>query len=461
MVGRSIFQFLQVVVLARFLKPEDFGLIALVIAVIAFVQIFSDMGISNAIIHKQQISHEVLSSLYWLNVLTGTLLMALLALLAPLISVFFHSPQLQPLLILISAYFLISSLGQQLSVVAEKNLSFAPLAINELIASFCGFMALLLVSWMGGGVYAIAAAMLIGAAVTTVLAWARLADGWRPLMRINLRETRPFLCFGGYMMGQNLLNTLNVHADILIGGRVLAPAQLGLYSLPRDVSLKMAGVINPIATRVGLPLMAKMQHDQLYLRMTYLKIMRMTASINFPIYMALALFAPEVVFLLFGGKWSEAAPLLRVLAIWGMLRSIGNPAGSLVFAVGRVDLAFRWNLALVFIVMPALWFGAKFGAMGMAFANLMIMAAYLLPAWLFLIRPLCGAGLQEYFQQLLVPLLASFISAVVALAVTSQITDAALRLGLGIVSGCIAYIFISRWINTQWFDAMRELLLRK
>ncbi len=122
---------------------------------------------------------------------------------------------------------------------------------------------------------------------------------------------------------------------------------MGIYSLPRDLSLRIAFIINPIITRVGFPVMARVQQDTVQLKFIYLQTLRMTASVNFPLYLALALFAEEIVALLFGKQWQASAEYLQIFAVLGLIRSTGNPAGSLLYAVGRANLAFWWNMALL------------------------------------------------------------------------------------------------------------------
>ncbi len=240
---------------------------------------------------------------------------------------------------------------------------------------------------------------------------------------------------------------------------MLSAETLGIYSLPRDLSLGLAGVSNPIVTRVGLPVMAKAQDDESFLKNVYLKTLRMTASVNFPIYLALAVFAPEIVLFLFGTQWNESVPLLRVLALWGMLRSAGSPVGSLLFATGRADLAFKWNLALLVVVAPVIWFGSQWGAAGLALSQLGLMLALFVPGWYFLIKPLCGAGLWEYTSNILIPLVASLAAAIVAYMSSEPFTEPLFRLIVGVGVGAVIYIAGSIVINRQWIDAMRLLLM--
>ena len=98
-----------------------------------------------------------------------------------------------------------------------------------------------------------------------------------------------------------------MQADVFIGGLLSGTGALGLYSLPRDLSLRIALTINPIVTRVGFPVMAKSQGNIDQLKSIYLQVLRMTASINFPIYVAFALFSKEIVVLLLGERWQGSA----------------------------------------------------------------------------------------------------------------------------------------------------------
>jgi len=461
MLGRAGLSFIQLAILARVLAPSDFGLMALVTAVLVFTQIFTDMGVSNAIIHHQNISQEELSSLYWLNVCAGGLFMLILMGLSYPIMMAYQEPLLQPLLILISTSFLISALGRQLSVVAEKELRFSVLAKIEVFSAAIGFITAIIWIWLSPTVFALAAGVIASTLTTTTLWWAMLAKGWRPMRRLRLNEIRHFLSFGGYTMADNFINTFNRQADVFIGGSLLSIEALGIYSLPRDLSLKLAGVINPIVTRVGLPVMAKAQHDIFFLRNIYLKTLRMTASINFPLYLAVVTFAPELVILLLGDKWAESIPLLRVFALWGMLRSIGNPVGSLIYATGRADLSFKWNIGVFVVTVPAIWLGSQWGGMGLALSLLGVGLFVYIPGWFFLVKPLCGAGLWQYTVNLLIPLMAGIVASIIAYLSVYTLIEPIIRLSVGLFVGGGGYLSVSMLINKQWVYAMKELVFKR
>lgn len=462
MVGRAALQFSQMMILARLLAPADFGIMAIVVSITAFMLVFTDLGVSTAIIHYQEVTHDELSSLYWLNVLVGAVLMFLLIIGSPWISrLIFHEPALTPFLALISVNFVFLAIGQQLRVMAEKTLRFAMLARVEILAALGGSATAVIWAWYRPSVYALLAGVLVNGFLQAALLWLLGSDGWRPAARLDLKGIRRFLKFGAYIVGGDFVNSLNRQADILVGGRLFPASVLGTYSLPRNLCLNLSLVTNPIITRVGLPVMAKTQTDKAFLRSVYLKTMRMTASVNVPIYLAIAVFSRDVVSVAFGPKWLNSAPLLVLLAIWGLFRSWGNPVGSLLYAVGRADVSFWSNIVQVFIVFPILWGAGHFGVEGLATGQVALLGSAVVPMWYFLVRPSCGARLGEYLMTLLGPLSAGLFAVLIAYLTVGHLNAPLWRLAGMALVGLPAYLLASALVNRSWLTAMQQLVLRR
>jgi lipopolysaccharide exporter len=207
--------------------------------------------------------------------------------------------------------------------------------------------------------------------------------------------------------------------------------------------------------------MARAQADRALLKDVYLQTIHMTASANFPLHVAVALFAPEVVRLLLGPQWDSAVPLIRLLALWALIRSAINPVGSLLMACGRADLSFRWNVALLLAAAPVVWAGSLHGQWGLALAVTGLIAAVLLPNWYFLVRPLCGATLAEFMQTLWMPLALSVAAGLSAHVATLALEGTVLRLATGMAVGAVAYLALSRAFNRAWLDTVLEMLRRR
>lgn len=459
--GRSVMLLMQISILARILEPGDFGLFAIIMSTIAMVGIFADAGVSNAIIHFQDITNDQLSTLYWLNIVISIILAIGLILFSPILASFYNMPELSSLFNMAAISLMLSAGAQQIKVLAQKELRFAGLAVVELLSTIIIVLASILLAFYEFGVYSLVLANLIGAASALVLSWVVLSDGWFPHVRFHIKEVRQFLRFGVYMIGDNLVNSINSQVDVIIGGRVLGSQAIGLYVVPKDLSLRVAGAINPIVTKVGMPIMAKAQADDKLIKRIYLNTLRMTSSVNFPLYVAMAIFAPEIVHVLLGDGWGDSIPLLRVMAAWGLLRSIGNPVGSLLMARGRADLGFRWNVALLFIMPPAAYLGSQFGAVGLALSSAIVMLILCIPSWYYLVRPQCGAQFGEYFSQVAVPLWISSLAGAMAYFAAGVFDTDYLRLLIGGLVGMLGYMALSMRFNVVWAKAMNELLFKR
>lgn len=452
-------QVVQTAILARLLHPSDFGLMALVGAMLAIAYLFSDMGVSRAIIHFEHISHEAKSSLFWFNVGLGLLLSIIFAAAAPAMAALYGQRELMPALLVASPIFLIVAIGQQHCVVAEKELRFATLAINEIVSVLVGLLVAVLIAVKGGGVYALVLGALTTATSNSLLAWARLSHGNLPSMRLNLTEAGPFLRYGGYLTAENLANTLLRQADLFLGGWVAPPSVLGMYALPRDLSMKMSLAVNPIITRIGFPVMSRLQGDRKALAEVYRQTLLMTSSINIPAYVALGVFAEPFIAILYGPQWNAAVPYLRILSAWGLLRSINNPIGSLLYASGRAQLAFWWSLTMLVLIPPVLWLSSHFWDLpGMAWTLAILQAVLFVPSHKYLILPACGLGFAATYGAVTRPLIAAGFASLVGMMVASILNTAILQLAAGLVVMGVVYLVLSFAINRAWVNTVLKLL---
>ncbi|HEX6588863.1 MAG TPA: MOP flippase family protein [Longimicrobiales bacterium] len=457
-VVRSALQFGQVVVLTRLLVPEDFGLMAVAVSVMGFAGIISDLGVSSAIIHRQDTTADQLSTLYWVNVASGIGVMLLVVGVSPLVAGIYGDARLRDLLLIAALSFPVLALGQQLRVRAEKELRFGAVALMEIGAATAGFVVTIALALAGFGVMSLVAGLLANAVVATTIAWLTLAHGWRPGLAFDLRGVRHHLSFGGYMIGNNLTNTVTGMADVLIGGRVLGPALLGLFSVPRNFVLQTQWLINPVVTRIAFPVMAKVQDDVAALRMIYLNVLRLTVSATAPLYVFMMVFAPELTLLLFGERWAGAASLLRLLALWGLLRAFANPVGSLLMATGRARLSFQWNVGMVVVVPLVLFWGASLGVVGLAASWVALGLITFVPTWYVLVRPCCGATLAEYTAQGAVPAGLALAAGAAAYAAALPFEQPLLRVAVALVTGGAVYVAGSVFFNRAWTEALRALL---
>ncbi|XDZ65398.1 MOP flippase family protein [Alphaproteobacteria bacterium LSUCC0684] len=460
-VAKALLQVAQIAILARLLAPEDYGLMAMVTVVLSLAALFSDFGVNSAFLQRRDVSEEQRSSLFWFNVLLSFGLMVLVILLSPLFALYFGDERVGPLMMLSATTFVIAALGIQVRLAAEKELHFGPVVVIEVVAALLGLAVAITGALLEWGVYALVVGSIAAAIVTSLLLWGFLAQGWRPAMRLRFVEVRSFLGFGGALVANNVVNQINLTIDLLLGGRLLAAAQLGLYSIPRQLVLQVQFVVNPIITRVAFPLIAEVQHDIPRVRSIYLQILNMTASTNAPIYVGAFFFAPEIVHLVLGEGWEQSAVLLQTLALWGGLRSTGNPVGSLLLGMGRADLSLKWNLMMLLIVPPVVLFGSTFGPQGLAWSLFGLSVALFIPGWFVLIHPLCKATLLETAVASLRPFLIAGIAVGVSFVLAADFDGWLLRLVIAVMVSAPLYLGLSYLMNRSWVDLMWELITQR
>lgn len=462
MLLRAAFMVIQMAILARLLPPQDFGLLALAMTVVTTLTLFTDVGLSNAIIHFRDITERQLSSLFWLNLLVGIAISVALVLASPTVARFYGVPEVRDVLLFLSPTFIILAAGQQLRALAQKQLRFNRLAKVEIAAGLAGLITAVVSGVAGAGVYALAAASLASAFTMSALSWIVLSDGWRPQFVLALGEIGSFVRFGGHMIGANLANTLTAQADVIIAGRLFALGQVGLYFQPRELSMRVMMVINPIVTRVGMPLIAEVQADRRAIARIYLQTMRMTASINFPFYGALALFSREVVVIVFGDQWLAAADLLCAVAIWCAVRSVGNPVGSLLVGTGS-SRRMLWGAVVMLPLTAAFaWIGGAYGGpLGLPIGLAVLYALAIPGFWLFLVRPVTGIGFAAYHGALVPPAVATLAAVAAAYVAVVPLDTTLLRLSAGLAAGAAVYLATSFLLNRSWLDAMVELVRPK
>ena len=397
----TMLHFITLAILARLLSPSDFGLMGMIMVVIGFARVFVDMGISNAIIHRQNITKEELSSLYWLNIMAGVIVFFVISASTPIIMAFYHEPRLKNLVNLAAFVFLITPFGQQFQILLQKELRFKQLAKIEIICSVTNSLVTIILVINGLGVYSLVWGLLISTIVRVLQLFYFCYKKWKPGWYFSWNRIKGYASFGFYQMGEQTINYFNTNLDYLLIGSLLGAKSLGYYSLAYNLIIRPSSMINPIITRVAFPVFSKVQNDLSTLKRGYLKVLELLSSVNFPLMVGLAVLAPVAVPVIFGDQWLPSIILVQILTVVGLLRSTGSPIGSLLLARGRADLGFKWNLALMITQIPGLYIGAIFGGtIGVAIAFAILMCIYSIFNYLILVRKLLGSCLRDYFYSI-------------------------------------------------------------
>jgi lipopolysaccharide exporter len=394
----------QMTVLARIIDNHQFGLLTVSLVIIALADTLSDFGIANSIIQRKEISQLELTTLYWLNVGLGITVFVLVFLLSDVIAGVLHNPDLAPLMRTLSFAFVVIPHGQQFRALMQKELEFNKIGMIETSAVLAGFT------------FTVVSAHFWPLALTAILGYL-VNSGVRTLLfgYFGRKIYRPGLHFSGLCFVKPALwrmadgrqhYQLCEHQPVHAGaGAHLGASVAGGYNLAYNVAVVPPMKLNPIITRVLFPAFAKIQDDTAKLRVNFYKLLSVVGIINFPVLLGLMVVSNNVVPLVFGEKWVSIIPVLQLLCVVGLLRSVGNPIGSLLMAKARVDISFKFNVFKTFLFVPAIIIGGHLaGAIGVTLGFLLVQIINTVLSYFVMIKPVLGSSYRQYILSLWLPL---------------------------------------------------------
>lgn len=440
--AKILLQFIQLAILARLLKVEDFGLMAIANVVLAFAVTFADAGVSNAIIHYRDAKREELSSLYWLNVLGGVSIFVVMWFASPFIARFYHQVTLTSVLRVASTIFIVGPLGQQFQVLFERDLRFRRLAGIETASMVLSSVVGIVLALRGYGVWSLVWSSVLGSALKSltlaVVGWTH----WRPMLRFVPRECGRFLHFGAFQMGERTANLAGQHLDKLVIGYLMGPGPLGYYELAYRFIARPYQIINSLFTRVAFPVFSAVQTDRNRLRKGYLELIEGLGAVTIPIYLAMFALAGPMVGVQLGSRYETTVGLLKILWIVGLSFSLVSPAGALLLACGRADIGFYVNLTRTLLITAGVWIGSHWGLAGIAWSLVVVVVIVMFPFQAYIRWFLVGMGWGEFISRLAPFLAASAVASAVCVAAHRWVPWPSDLIELGIMLPVAGVIYV-------------------
>jgi PST family polysaccharide transporter/lipopolysaccharide exporter len=368
----TLFQFVQVAILARLLDPADFGIVSISNLIITFFQIFSNLGFSNSIISKQESDRTVLSTLYILNLLVGVVIFVVIHLTTPAIISFYHEPKLERVLHIASFFFLIAYFGQLYMFLLEKELRFKSVAMIDMAGTLIGAGVTITLAYNGFRELSLIIGSVVMQLVKTILQITFGRSLFRPILSFNLDRVKDHLRFGLYNMGDGFLGFIQFNSDNIFIGGMLGVKMLGYYTIAYQLAIFPITKLNPIILQVAYPILAKMKDSTADLKKSYLKILDFISYCNLPLLAGLFITADSVIPLIYGPGWEKTIDLIHIFVFVGIFTCLSHPLYTLVFTKGKPSLLFYLNLGTLLIKIPLVYtFGTYWGVTGIAMAFLL------------------------------------------------------------------------------------------
>lgn len=401
-------------VLARLLTPAEFGIVGFATLALAYLAVLKDLGLGGALIQRKDDTEEAAQTVYTLNLLLGAFLTAATFLAAPLVAGFFDEPLVTPILRVLSVSFLIEALGSVHLVLLARRLDFKRRLVPDIGRSLIKGAVSITAAAMGMGVWSLVWGQLAGVTASSILV--RLVVPWRPRLVIHRRLVRPLLGFGMPLVIVNIQYAVWANLDYVVIGRFLGDAALGVYTLAYRLPELLIHSIWRVVAGAAFPFFSTLQDEPDLLRRGFLKTIRYSQLLVVPLALGLIITAEPAVGALFGDQWSEAVPIMRILALFTLIASVGYNAGDVYKAIGKSGILAKLGIIDLVVLAPALIVAAPHGIVAVAWTHTAVALGDTI-ARLLVARHYISASFRDIGRQLLSAYRAGAVMVAVALPV--------------------------------------------
>lgn len=406
---------ISTLILARLLVPADFGLVAMAMFVVAALDILSTFSFDLALIQNRSAERKHYDTAWTLNVLFGLANACLLLALAGTAASFYKEPRVENVMQCLALAAAIQGLTNIGIVAFQKELELHKEFQLGILKKLVGFCVTISLAFSLHNYWALVAGQ-IASAITGVVLSYRLHP-YRP--RFTLSGRRDLFRFSAWLLVNNILIFLVHRTTDVVLGRSVGSGALGTYRIAYEVSnLPTTELVFPIS-RAVFPGYSKVAASVDELRKVFLDVLAVILLFVVPAGLAISALAEPLVYVLFGEKWKEAVPLIRVLGIFGVLRASSSNSGAVYLALGIPRLLTYVTSLFLALMVSALWLLVPlYGAVGAAFAMLFA-AAISLPVVFAVIASLLGLSPAALFSVFWRPLGGGLLMAL-ALVLTQQ-----------------------------------------
>ena len=367
---RQVLSLVNIVILARLLVPEDFGVYAILLIFITFLTMFKDMGVAAFVVHTKEPSQLLLSSLFYFNLFIGILFASLLVLSSSWISHFYEMPSLELMIQIISLNLIITSVSIVSRALLQKQIDFKRLSIIETLSTILGIVLGISAAFYGLGVYSLLVQSIATSLLDTLLVV--LYTSWRPSKAFSFNEIKRVWKYSSNLSGYRLMNYFATNSDNFLIGKYLSSGALGLYSIAYKIMLYPLQNITVTLMKVMFPAFSMIQDDNEKFKRSYLKVIFFITLVSTPLMVGLMAVSDIFVDLLFGEKWLGLSFLLVILAPSGILRSIFKTTGPLFTVKGTTDVQFKIGVVQTFLTIIGFIIGLSYGVNGVALSYLIV-----------------------------------------------------------------------------------------
>lgn len=433
-------QFVVGIVMARILTPSDYGITALPAAFMSIAQVFIESGFSSALVRKPELKQEDLSTAFYYSFMVGVLCYIIMFFAAPFIADFYHEPVLIKLVRISSLVFIWSPLNTPQNVILQRKLDFKTPAriaiINKLISGALGILA----AYKGFGLWALVIANLTSSILGFIQTW--IAVKWVPKAEWSKDSFKYLWGYGNKLVATHLVKSIFSNIGSILMGKMSGTANLGYYDRAKGYANIPSANITGVITSVTFPVLSKFQHDDDLLRRNYIKMIRVSSFVIFPVMMLLAALAHPLIIIMLTDKWEYSAYLLQIICFTYMWQPVQILNLNVLQVKGRPDLTLKLEMIKRPLSLAMAIVGLSISVEAFCYADLLFTFIALVLNTYYT-KKLVDVGLIKQIKDLLPVLLLSSSMFVLVIFVTQLIENLYLQVFIGGFVGVAFYLIMA------------------
>lgn len=365
-------QFFLGIIIARILTPQDYGLIAMLTIFTSIAQIFVDSGFANALIQKQDRNDVDYSTAFYFNLVISVLCYMALYAASGSIASFYDEIQLKSITKFVALSLIINAFStvQRSKLIIE--LKFSLIAKITLFSTLSSGLIGLVLAYKGMGVWALVYQALLNNLLNTILLM--IFSKWKPLFVFSLTSFKSLFSFGSKILLGGLMHSIYVNLYSLVIGKKFEATELGLFNRSFSLVNVVSSNVTTIMERSFYPLGCQLQNDNVALKEYFIRVIRLSSLILFPIMMLLAVLSKPIIIVLLSEKWLDISIYMPIMCFAYMWDVIMRLNWNLLSIKGRTDLSLKSEivkkLISVVILLVTIPFGLKVMCYGLILYSL-------------------------------------------------------------------------------------------
>ncbi len=362
-IGRVVLQVGSVAVLSRLLSPKDYGLLAMVMVVVGFGEVFRDLGLSTAAIRAPSLSDGQRDVLFWLNTAVGAALSLALALAAPLLAWWFQQPDLIGMARWLSLVFVLNGAVAQYRASLNRQMRFKALVASDLLGNLSGVVVAVVMALGGWGYWALVGQQVGGG--VALLVFAAVFAKWVPGLPRRGTGVRPMVKFGMNMSATQLVGYLNNNVDTFVVGTWLGAVPLGLYNRGYQLLMRAVNQFRGPTTTIALPVLSRLEGTE----RNDLFIIKGQLALGYSIVAVLAFCAgasDPVIDVFLGSQWHEVSPVFAFLAVAAIFQTVAYVGYWVYLSRGLSAHLLGYSLIGLVLRIVCILIGSRWGIVGVA-----------------------------------------------------------------------------------------------